>query len=502
MSKRRILLFMLTALMILCVLFAAACKTDEPKKPDGGDENGGGEKEPEWPLDPDGTVSDEIPVLDFEEKDFILLAPGPWSKSIIYERDEGQTADALTNAIYNVNRDLEDRFNIKYSVVEGFSTDQQARFMINDITAYNKSFTVSAVHTTQACASLIMADVLLPWDDVQYINLEKPWWNQKLTQTCSIMGNNFFVAGAYNWNSYRFMECIFFNKDLAAEYNIPDLYELVRTGKWTIDAFLDMTADISRDTNNDGSWDRSDFYAIAGDQIVSIVAFKNAFDLDSITLESENTYSFNVNTPKMLTALQKVNALYNENNRLCKFNLWPEVERDYLIHKFFMENHSVFMLGRVSEGEIIKDMDSLYGIIPYPKFNEAQEGYYTYTDPWGHVLAIPNYNDDLAMTGAIVEALQAEYSKKVVPEFYNNVMHNRIGQSIEDQEMLEIIANNITYDFGVVYDGDGKGFFGMLADLVNKNSTDIASYYAEKEPVATKHFDELFATIEDYYGAK
>ena len=47
-----------------------------------------------------------------------------------------------------------------------------------------------------------------------------------------------------------------FNKKLAANYQLGCLYDLVRAGSWTMDAFYSMARQGSSDINGDGVQDR------------------------------------------------------------------------------------------------------------------------------------------------------------------------------------------------------------------------------------------------------
>ena len=56
-----------------------------------------------------------------------------------------------------------------------------------------------AVGFYQSGRSLIMADYVLPWNDVPYINLDKAWWNKSVSETLSILGNYYYIVGDANW---------------------------------------------------------------------------------------------------------------------------------------------------------------------------------------------------------------------------------------------------------------------------------------------------------------
>ena len=44
--------------------------------------------------------------------------------------------------------------------------------------------------------------------------------------------------------------CIFFNKEIAKDRNVPDLYELVSTYQWTMDKFYQYEVQVTEQTND------------------------------------------------------------------------------------------------------------------------------------------------------------------------------------------------------------------------------------------------------------
>ena len=66
-------------------------------------------------------------------------------------------------------------------------------------------------------------------------------------------------------------------------------------------------------------------------------------------------------------------------------------------------------------------MEDDYSILPYPKWDEAQENYYTMVDGGHQIQAVPLTTKNLERAGTILEALNAE-SYQGLPEVLDELI--------------------------------------------------------------------------------
>ena len=128
-----------------------------------------------------------------------------------------------------------------------------------------------------------------------------------------------------------------------------------------------------------------------------------------------------------------------------------------------------------SAATALRDFETDYGILPYPKWDEAQDGYYTMVDGGHEGLAVPVSVKDVEFVGTITEALNAESYKRTVPVFYDIVLKTKGSRDEQSIAMLDMIFANRIFDFGYVYGEFGAAFWVQY--LMEKKSADIASYY-------------------------
>jgi hypothetical protein len=99
----------------------------------------------------------------------------------------------------------------------------------------------------------------------------------------------------------------------------------------------------------------------------------------------------------------------------------------------------------------MRDVDYEIGVVPMPKYDEAQEAYRSYIYHGAGAMGIPKTNSDTARTGVIAEYLAA-YSHETVKEtYFNETLDFKYIQDEEGQKMLDIIFSNGTVDLTAVY---------------------------------------------------
>ena len=82
--------------------------------------------------------------------------------------------------------------------------------------------------------------LFIPVDKIPNLALSKPYWDQKLYDDLSVCGEHHFAVGAFNISSYDFTHVMLFNKKMLDEYKLGDIYDVVKSGKWTFDKFAEM----------------------------------------------------------------------------------------------------------------------------------------------------------------------------------------------------------------------------------------------------------------------
>lgn len=73
------------------------------------------------------------------------------------------------------------------------------------------------------------------WYEMPHINFDKPWWAKGFIEAASIHDTVFIATGDLSLLYNEVTLAMLFNKELADELQIDNLYDTVRDGEWTFD---------------------------------------------------------------------------------------------------------------------------------------------------------------------------------------------------------------------------------------------------------------------------
>jgi len=143
---------------------------------------------------------------------------------------------------------------------------------------------------------------------------------------------------------------------------------------------------------------------------------------------------------------------------------------------------------------IYRDLETDIGLLPMPKYDSNQNGYYSMiSSTWASALVIPITNDKLEATGFILEALCAESMYTVRPAFYEQTLINKMMRDEDSSEMLDIILASRTYDLGAIYNwGD---IYGAFSNMLGRGSFTFASDIASLATRIETEINKFIANI-------
>ena len=127
-------------------------------------------------------------------------------------------------------------------------------------------------------------------------------------------------------------------------------------------------------------------------------------------------------------------------------------------------------------------------VIPYPKWDTAQEAYYTSVDGGREGLAAVRSLTDPEFVGTIIEALSAESWKKTVPAYYDG--------DYESIARIDSIMASRIFDFGCVYGGWGPVFW--IQTMLSSKKKDIASHYEKNHKAFDKYMENICKAFDEY----
>ena len=419
-------------------------------------------------------VSDDLVTEDFGGRDFRIVTHQPDEFDIPEEqRNQG---DLMKDAKFARNEAVENRFNVNIKLGYTGTYSEVSTYVSKTVLAGTDEFDLlmgMAVDT----GSLVLKKVFLNWYDIENINFDKPWWAESNKDELTVDGVCPLAVSDFNMSSISSTFCYAFNKNLAASYEMGNLYEVALEGKWTFDKLLELVKGVYVDDGNDKR-DINDFYGMVHSNGSSVNTYLWAFDNPVCKKDEEGIPQIAIKTDKINNIVNDIyDLIYNTGGVYYDANA---VSGTSYPSDVFLAKKAIFTtsaLGNcLSEG--YRNFEDDYGLLPYPKYDESQKEYLTMSDGFHTVLAVPKTVKDTAFVGKIVEALSAETWKTVVPTFYEIALKTRYLRDSESKEVLDLIIKGRVFDFGYIYDG-WQGFSFTLQKMMAAGDNNFESQYTK-----------------------
>jgi ABC-type glycerol-3-phosphate transport system substrate-binding protein len=495
----------LLLLLAVCVIIFSGCnsnnndnKKSSDKPIDTETENPGAADLPADDIQAEtqqNRIMPDLPETDFNGYNFRILSRGPNYNPHWFARDiyaDEVTGDTINDAVYQRNRTIENKYNINIvNIPENGDLTAKASKAIK---AGDDMFDIMS-HGLQHISSLMTSGGLYDLHTIPYLDLSKPWWDQKAKEQLTIHGKLFATISDYIILDKDATWILMFNKQLIKNYGLDDPYLLVKNGDWTMDKMYEMMSAASADLNGDGKMDENDQWGLVS-QYYNALAFYNGAGECISKVNSEGQPEITLYNQRAVDVCEKIEMLQANKNVTLNADAYEGKISDVwdgLQLVVFNTDRGLFYYAGMNRVTLLRNMETDFGIIPPPKFNKEQDGYHVaiHSACTGSV-AIPGTVENIERTGIILEALTAESKYTLLPAYYDISLKTKFARDDESSEMLDLIFANRIYDVGQLFGwGNGEGFFHQLSQ--SKNT--LASYWEKSE---TKMLIALGKTMEAF----
>ena len=473
-------------LLLAVMLMTASCGT-AADNPSGGDTTSGeGTSTAEETTAARDTLPDD---LDFGGETVNLFVDREMQ---ITEYNAEEDGDIVNDAVYRRNVAVQERLNVVFDFYEsdGLWANREVfqSALRTSIMSGNSEYDVAAGYGVSM--SILAGDKLFyNLTDTRYIDFDMPWWPDSLTGALSVNGKLYMASGDISTNTIGTSFAVLFNKNLAEKYQIEDPYAIVDSGKWTFDKLFSMTGDIYTDLNNDSKKNLEDFFGIGMvDTFVDNAWYACGLRVVEQDDEMGQKVSPLFTSEKAASFIEKFNSVFNKSDYAIM-----STDNSNEISNAFLNQHFVFCLGSLEQASnSLRDADFAYGVLPTPKWDEAQENYITAASYTGSMYAIPTDAKNPDLSSAVIEALASEGYYRVAPAFFETALKVKYSSDDDSARMYDIIKDSIMYDFGRVYSMAGLDSIpGMMRSAIQNKSDKWASSTAKNLPKLEKLLADL-----------
>ncbi len=406
--------------------------------------------------------SEEVNIL-------YIKAPGRVDE-LVSEKMGGGT---VSDSVFERNSIVETQLGVKLVYIpEDDDVPGQSR-VLTTMTSGDDTLDIFTLGTNWSVSCAIQG-CYLNLNEVEHIDLDKHYWSQDYNNMMTFTADRkqFLATSPAAISLFRLTYLTIYNRDYFEDRGIPDLYDVVARGEWTLDYQKNILSGIWEDKDGNNTPSEDDFYGFVTGTCISIDAYPVTSDITLIATDEDGTLYYDESQlEKMIEMSEKVSAIYTDKGTYC----FPKSEQD----RIGLNN----IMGKFAAGDALMvttqflsmetNIDALaamnYGIVPMPKLSVEQEDYKTYVQDQVTSFGISATVTDLervSMLGAVMEAIAYHSNVKVRPAYYDSTLSLRFMQDPDSRAILDTMFETIAFDYCFAI-----GVGGIRDDLRTRLST-------------------------------
>ena len=442
-------------------------------------------------------ISDDIPELNFNGETVSIL----YRDYMQYEVDaEAENGDVINDAVYRRNRNVEERFNIKFNMIPTQGAWDHKDLFLNkvrhSVSAGDDEFEIIEGYAAYI-VDLTSGGYLANWETIPYVGFSKPWWNKNFVDEMTINNKLYFLTGDLALSTIWEANVLFFNKKMWEGYAFENPYNLVKDGKWTLDKMAEITKQVSGDLDSDGKYTDKDLYGYVTDTHNQIDAYVVSFDVPVTSKGDDGIPVYRIEEPKFSEAFLRLYTFVRENLSTFAGTEQPTATDIYSIYRpMFQQERALILAEYLGNSSQMRSYDFDFGILPFPKLDERQEQYKTMPQNGYTMFCTPVTVLNTEKVGAVIEALAAESRKSVLPAFYEVALKTKYARDDDSADMIDIIRDGISYNFGMEYVVPLGSPHLQWRFLVTNKKNNITSEVERQMPLFQKNLEKVLAAYE------
>ena len=495
-TVRIVALLMATLMLMLCFASCAETPTESPD----GSENASttvapndpaattGPTETTYPVDENGYELDRLPELNYNNEEFVIFT---WSNQVMWEwNEDGETSgDKIHDAIYNRQVRAEERLGIEIVLSKQSGDWGNRNSFITTVEANVEAGAKDAFDLvgqyTPAAPIGAMKNLYMNLSDIEYLDWERPWWPQDIQESCHINNNVYFITGDITGTLVRNIHCIIGNLDLAENYSLPNLYELVDNKEWTMAKFSEISLGTIQGINPDGSACYS-------------VTFPNNVEYDSLFYGAGFRFVDHDADGKLVMSEELSSDRLESWFQTCQSYLFDNADVEILAingANGFTSGNVLFHCGGISDVQnSLQDVNFDFAVLPFPLYDDNQEEYYTITSYWVSMYSIPTNAADPSMSAAVLECLSSYGYRYLTPVIYQESFQYRYLDTLENANMFDLLHDTLVFDPGRLF-ADQLNCFAAFREAAKESYNSWSTYYAGNSKLWARSLEKIIGTL-------
>ena len=415
---------------------------------------------------------------------------------------DGENADPVQVVVYERNRKIEQRLNVKLTWYASDGVNKTTADEINKILQTNQYYDF-ILTTNNTIVNYKKNSYLCELTDSRYLDFNQPWWWIEYMDEIAFDGVTYnFMVGDINISNFKKLSAMYVNFGLSEEIlkmNSKDFYKMVNDKEWTIETFYALTKQCYRDTDKNplysGKPDQDDTFGFAwsGAETIQQMIFSTSI-VDDLYERREGQFNVTlnlINNPDIQELCEQLTNLIHNNPGAWDRRINNEASSDFdgkIINEFAHKNY-VFLAQRLTAAcsSYLRSTSVNFGILPYPTLYKGDD-YVSYGETSATCICIPlvvktKSNKELDRAGAVLEALCAESYRYTIDAFYKDALQTRYTRDPESVDMIDIIYESRNKNFLIEYNSAAGSILNKIYYSI-RDQQNIESMFASAAPQA------------------
>ena len=391
----------------------------------------------------------------------------PWAmpETFITEEKDANFGPIIQNAVLDRNEFIEKTYGVKVNWLNTTKANMPDELEKATL-AKNVNYDLAAPRMMNV-QPIVAGGYVYDLAGREFIDFDNSYYREESIKTYTAHGHTFFVTGGFSHLDIETASVLYFNKNLLAEEEINDIYDMVRKGEWTFEKLFTYVEGTYIDDGN-GIVDSNDIYGML---ISSFSDYYNNFGVKTAGVnQTTGQWELTINDENVDDV---ISAIIKSN---------PDVEEitDWFDH--YSQISLVFLEMTLAQTYAMKAEN--IGVVPFPMLNKEQGRYYVPCDIQMSVaMCIPKITQDRAMSEYFLDVLcwtGDEYMMKA----YIEAKKERFKDDVDIEMITEYIIPSVSYDGGEYVGWDH--LIDIKSDSYKGNKNNFDQLYEEKAPYALK----------------
>lgn len=370
--------------------------------------------------------------------------------SVDFVPNENNKGETLTDALITRNIRLKSDYGVElvpknvgdYYAISRLMNEQQAG-KLDDYDLY-----AGQLHNFVDSA---LQNQCVDYNSMANINLNGGWWDRSCKETLLIDGKNFMMTGDISPESMLISACMVFNKNMMQDLKKDEPYDLVKAKKWTLDTLYEYIGDVTNEDAQDGRgrygltcwcWDAP--YSLFYGCNLKYVKFDAATGNPEISYDANKAVSIYDKIYKVVVTAKSYYLTYEKADKDLL---------DQQVYQVFADGRALFSdITLRNINRYITSMEDDYGVVPMPKYDEAQAEYLTFVNGGAPLCYVSTTEKDVDFVSDMMEAMATYNYSYITNSLYEIIVKSKDARDPQTPEMVDIILRSRVYDFAYYAD--------------------------------------------------